>query len=254
MGAVLLHACSRHQERLPAQAAIHAGLCVLFLVQGFTKKLQSELTTQYLRKVGGAADQQQQHPHQQAASPFATSVVHSSAGPSSSSLNRPMGVHAPSSSSGAGPGPSSAAAAAAVAAGSGLTSPIGSGFGGLPPSGGSGSGAASNLSALKMSVNSFTRELASSMSTIGRATGGAGSGAGSPQARAEKVRGEAHQVAGHRVLQHWFCRVGTHPKGQLAPCHCCSSPVLLRCCAAAVDSVQAWRPELQHAADGGAYS
>jgi hypothetical protein len=119
-----------------------------------------------------------------------TSTAYSSAGPSSSSPNRPMGPHGgPSSSSGAGPGPSSAAAAAAaaVAAGSGLTSPGGSGFGGLPPSGGSGSGAASNLSALKMSVNSFTRELASSMSTIGRATGGAGSGAGSPQARAEKV-------------------------------------------------------------------
>jgi hypothetical protein len=41
---------------------------------------------------------------------------------------------------------------------------------------------------LKMSVNSFTRELAISMSTIGR-SGNTGSGAASPQARAEKVSG-----------------------------------------------------------------
>lgn len=107
------------------------GVC---LVQGFTKKLQSELQIQYARKMG-------------LSDPLASSGLAPAL--SSATGGGPVGI----SSSNTGMGPVST------------------------------SSAASNLNALKMSVNSFTRELASSMN-ISRPEG---QGTASPPPAREKV-------------------------------------------------------------------
>lgn len=163
---------------MPSASKTQQDLSRICELKGFTKKLQSELMVQYARKAGSTADQQQQ-----SASSFyspGTSTSHTtSAKPPASGLQLTSSTSTPA----AGQGPFSAAAAA----GGGLSTSS-AGFGGLPPSSGSGSGAASNLSSLKMSVNSFTRELASSMSSsISRAAAGTSSGEKSPQAKAEKA-------------------------------------------------------------------
>lgn len=150
--------------------------------QGFTKKLQSELTLQYMRRVGTGAD----IAHAQQPSPALLPASLQAAAPSNPSHKQqaqPTPSSKPPPDSGTWEPPHTRVAAASALGLGGQST----GFGGLPPSSSSGSGAGSNLSALKMSVNSFTRELASSMSTISRAAAGAGSGGASPQARVDKA-------------------------------------------------------------------
>lgn len=153
---------------MPWDYSLPSSDCVwllFILLQGFTKKLQSELIGQYTRKVGssgGAADA--------APAPF-----------------YPSGGSSASSSTAAGAANSASASSARMGASGSVPSGLGSGSSTVPVGFGSsgvmGSSsvptAASNLSALKMSVNTFTRELASSMS-ISR--GNTGDGGASPHA------------------------------------------------------------------------
>eukprot|EP00879_Flechtneria_rotunda_P008030 GHRR01008412.1.p1 GENE.GHRR01008412.1~~GHRR01008412.1.p1 ORF type:complete len:961 (+),score=374.37 GHRR01008412.1:225-3107(+) len=131
---------------MPANAKTPTELARICELKGFTKKLQSELIGQYTRKVGGtpAADQ----------SPLAL------AGSGTSGSSSPV--------------PSIIGQANASPVPGGSSSTTATPLGGL---GGVSGGAASNLNALKTSVNSFTRELASSMHIRGASLGDVG---GSP--------------------------------------------------------------------------
>lgn len=131
-----------------------------FELQGFTKKLQSELVAQYSRKIGGSTSNTAE-----AASFYPSSSTSISNNPSNS-------VPAARVAGASGGGLGSVSTSVPLGLGSG-------GQGGLGGMGGSGGPTtAGNLSALKMSVNTFTRELASSMS-INRGNAGDNIG-GSP--------------------------------------------------------------------------
>lgn len=76
------------------------------------------------------------------------------------------------------------------------------GSGGLGGGGSSGGGPGGNLSALKSSVNSFTRELASSMS-LGVRPGAPGGGEGGGFGRADNKVGGQGQVGGGWSETRW---------------------------------------------------
>eukprot|EP00775_Hariotina_reticulata_P007996 gene7996-8194_t len=158
---------------MPASAKTPNDLARVCELKGFTKKLQSELIAQCIRKMGGS--NYESLPAAAGASSTGTSSASSVvAAPQPGGLPGLMaaagsvGSHS-AGSSGSGVGPSGCGPAG-----------VGGGFGGLGP----GTAAASNLNALKMSVNSFTRELASSMSMGAPRGSTADGGGGSPQAAA----------------------------------------------------------------------
>eukprot|EP00878_Enallax_costatus_P033636 GHUV01037174.1.p1 GENE.GHUV01037174.1~~GHUV01037174.1.p1 ORF type:complete len:827 (+),score=323.16 GHUV01037174.1:597-3077(+) len=147
---------------MPANAKTVTDLARICELKGFTKKLQSELIGQYSRKVGGTTGGPAE------AAPFYPS------GSTSISSNPASSVPASRLGGAASPAAGLGSSSSSVPVGFGSGGP--GGLGGMGSSGGP--SAASNLSALKMSVNTFTRELASSMS-ISRGNTGDGGG-GSP--------------------------------------------------------------------------
>lgn len=127
---------------MPEAAKSGADLARICELQGYTKKLQSELLAQFQRKRGGGD---------------------------------PFGGAAPIPSPGGLPG--AASAPAFPGGGSGVSSISSSSYDpgrdGLPGAASTGGiMGAGNLDALKLSVNTFTRELASSMKMVGPRGGG----------------------------------------------------------------------------------